>query len=70
MELSPRAINDMSDRAYHHHDSTKAASTFMLDAPPSESVAQGSSSGFESQQTNHYTVSQNFRKSSVYLDRS
>ena len=36
MELSPRAINDMSDRNYHHHDSSKAASTFMLDAPPLE----------------------------------
>ena len=58
MELSPRAINDMSDRAYHHHDSTKAASTFMLDAPPNDSVVQGSS-GFVSQQTNHNTVSQN-----------
>jgi len=54
MELSPRAINDMSDRAYHHHDSTKAASTFMLDAPPNDSVVQGSS-GFVSQQTNHNT---------------
>jgi len=33
--LSPRSINDMSDRTYHHHDSTQAASTFQLDAPPS-----------------------------------
>lgn len=30
--MSPRAINDMSDRNYHHHDSSKAASTFQLDA--------------------------------------
>lgn len=26
----------MSDREYHHHDSSKAASTFMLEAPPSD----------------------------------
>ena len=64
MELSPRAINDMSDRAYHHHDSTKAASTFMLDAPPNDSVVQGSS-GFVSQQTNHNTVSPNHEKSEI-----
>ena len=36
MSVSPRSINDMSDRTYHHHDSTKAASTFMLDAPPAD----------------------------------
>ena len=36
MSVSPRTINDMSDRTYHHHDSTKAASTFMLDAPPAD----------------------------------
>ena len=34
MEISPRTINDMSDRNYHHSDSTKAASTFQLDDPP------------------------------------
>ena len=34
MEISPRTINDMSDRNYHHSDSTKAASTFQLDNPP------------------------------------
>ena len=34
MEISPRTINDMSDRHYHHCDSTKAASTFQLDNPP------------------------------------
>jgi len=36
MSISPRSINDMSDRAYHHHDSSKAASTFMLDQPPTD----------------------------------
>ena len=34
MEISPRTINDMSDRNYHHSDSTTAASTFQLDNPP------------------------------------
>ena len=34
MEISPRTINDLSDRNYHHSDSTKAASTFQLDDPP------------------------------------
>ena len=34
MEIRPRTINDMSDRNYHHSDSTKAASTFQLDNPP------------------------------------
>lgn len=34
VEISPRTINDMSDRNYHHSDSTKAASTFQLDNPP------------------------------------
>lgn len=34
MEISPRTINDLSDRNYHHSDSTKAASTFQLDNPP------------------------------------
>ena len=38
--MSPRAINDMSDRSYHHHDSTKAASTFQLDAPPADPPRQ------------------------------
>jgi len=33
--VSPRSINDMSDRTYHHHDSTQAASTFQLDVAPS-----------------------------------
>jgi len=35
INISPRSINDMSDRAYHHHDSTQAASTFQLDVAPS-----------------------------------
>jgi len=39
MNMSPRSINDMSDKAYHHNDSTKAASTFQLDAPPPDPPA-------------------------------
>lgn len=40
MSISPRSINDMSDRKYHHHDSSKAASTFMLDQPMDDQPPQ------------------------------